>query len=74
VQAECEVLCRIGRRNSEEELLLYHNVIFVKGLAPDLAAPIAMCQQAATPISSLLWQRHNPFIDACSKSRRQHHF
>jgi hypothetical protein len=31
------------------------------------------CQQAATPISSLLWQRHNPFIDACSKSRRQHH-
>jgi hypothetical protein len=42
MQAECEVLCRIGRRNSEEELLLYHNVIFVKGLAPDLAAPIAM--------------------------------
>jgi hypothetical protein len=27
----------------------------------------ASCQQAATPISSLLWQRHNPFIDACPK-------
>jgi hypothetical protein len=33
VQAECEVSCRIGLRNSRGELLLYHNVIFVKGLA-----------------------------------------
>jgi hypothetical protein len=28
---------------------------------------VELCQQAATPISSLLWQRHNPFIDACPK-------
>jgi hypothetical protein len=24
--------------------------------------PFPHCQQAATPISSLLWQRHNPFM------------
>ena len=35
VQAECEVSCRTGLRKSEGELLLYHNVIFVKALAQD---------------------------------------